>query len=209
MNNPSNRRALVGTVCGLLVGLLIGFFIWGFNSPQDSSQHSPAAVSTPLPHKRPMNSTEPTPKVNAATPAMHAETPPPADAIKLISGTENDEYDRIYACSTGYQPIDVAVGKVISPSAGTQFELSETRDGADYQSSVTAKVSLGAKYSLGGVIIVTAAHEHAPTLYPEFKLLVVLDAQGNATFTLQSSAYVENYYDAGISHLTFCVKQIG
>ena len=166
MNNPSNRRALVGTVCGLLVGLLIGFLMWGLNSSQDSPKHSPATASTSLLPKQPGSAVVPTPPVNAVAPTKVTETPPPANAIKLVSGSENDEYDRIYACSTGYQPIDVAAGKVVSPAAGTQFELSEVRDDADYQSSVTAKVSLGAKYSLGGVIIVTAAHEHAPTLYP-------------------------------------------
>ena len=208
MNNPSNRRMILGAVCGLLVGLLIGFLAWGGDTSQASNEHSSASASTLLPPKRPVKGTEPTPKVNTVAPSRRADTSPAVDAIALISGSENDEYDRIYACTDGYQPLDVAVGKVVSPSAGTQFELTESRDAADYQSSITAKVSLGTKYSLGGVIVVTAAHEHYPTLYPEFKLLVVLDPQGSATFTLQSGAYVENYNDVGISHLTFCVKPI-
>ena len=185
-----NRRVIVAAISSLLAGLAVGYFIWGNQPSEVAAQSAPVARESITPQQQP----------------VIVVTPPVQKAIVLTSGSETDEYNRIYACSDDYQSIDVAVGKVISPATGTQFELSETRDVVNNQASITAKVTLGKDYRLGGVIIVTAAHEHAPTVYPEFKLDTPLDAQGNATFTLQSSSYVENYYDAGITHLTFCVK---
>lgn len=186
MHNLSNRRiAAIVAVC-LGVGLLAGYLIWGTQSPRTVQkivvEHTTSAPATTSPAR-------------------------PIEPVVLVAGSENDPNNRVYACGNGYLPTDVAVGKVVTPSSGTQLSLTETRNDADWQSSVTAEVTIGKGYILGGAIIVTAAHVEWPDTYPEYKLTLPVDAQGNASLTLQDQGYVENDQQAGITYLTFCLKQ--
>ena len=195
MNNLTRRRwftPALTAIAGLLLGIGLTLAVTG----------GPSQTAT-----SPAPSVAPTKVVYLCKPDIPVgdKRCAPETAIQLVAGSKGDEYDTRYECTPGYQSVDAPVGRVVS-RFGTNFDLKSTSS-YSYQESVKVTVTIAKGTEVGGTIITTAAHDQRPDLYPQYKLDVVV-TDGKAEFTLQSSAYVRNYYEAGITHLTFCLRQV-